>query len=170
MNKNTKKLTFTALGIALYVLLSMTMKIPLIGHIGLDLGYIVFAVYCYHFGILPGVMVGGIGCILVSLLTSGWFPPGWLLGNILIGIFCGWLYKHENTNYAIISNIVVTIAAVALGILGVKTIVECSLYSIPLAVKVPKSIVAFVTDAIVMCAGTLLARNKTITHYLEDFT
>lgn len=55
---NTKKISITALGIALYVVLSMTVKIPLIAHISLDLGYIVFAFYCYHFGTVSGMIVG----------------------------------------------------------------------------------------------------------------
>ena len=37
----TKKICLTALGIALYVCVSMLIKIPVVGHISLDLGYIV---------------------------------------------------------------------------------------------------------------------------------
>ena len=155
---NTKKITFTAIGIALYVVLSMSMKIPLIAHISLDLGYIAFALYCYHFGAISGMIVGGVGCVLISLITTGWFPPGWFLGNLVIGVICGCLYRHDAT----INNIIITIIAVAIGILGIKTVIECKLYSIPYTVKIPKNAIAFITDAIVMSAGTLFARNKTI--------
>lgn len=155
---NTKKITFTAIGIALYVVLSMSMKIPLIAHISLDLGYVAFALYCYHFGAISGMIVGGVGCVLISLITTGWFPPGWFLGNLVIGLICGRLYKHNAT----ISNIIITIIAVAIGILGIKTVIECKLYGIPYAVKIPKNAIAFITDAIVMSAGTLFAQNKTI--------
>ena len=82
--KNTTKITLTAVGIAMYVVLSMIAKIPVIAHISLDLGYIVLAVYCYHMGAVSGMIVGGAGCVLVSLLTTGWFPPGWFAGNLLI--------------------------------------------------------------------------------------
>ena len=97
MMTNTKKITFTAIGIALYVVLSMSMKIPLIAHISLDSGYIAFALYCYHFGAIPGMIVGGVGCVLISLITTGWFPPGWFLGNLVIGLICGCLYKKDAT-------------------------------------------------------------------------
>lgn len=43
--KNTTKITLTAVGVAMYVVLSMIAKIPVIAHISLDLGYIVLAVY-----------------------------------------------------------------------------------------------------------------------------
>lgn len=48
MSKNIRRICLVGLGIALYVALSMTVKIPLAGHASLGLGYIVFAVYCYH--------------------------------------------------------------------------------------------------------------------------
>ena len=105
MMTNTKKITFTAIGIALYVVLSMSMKIPLIAHISLDLGYIAFALYCYHFGAISGMIVGGVGCVLISLITTGWFPPGWFLGNLVIGLICGCLYKKDATIRNIITHI-----------------------------------------------------------------
>lgn len=85
MDKKLKFICATAFGIALYVAVSMLIKIPVIGHISLDLGYIVLAVYCYIMGPASGAIVGGIGCTFVSLLASGWFPAGWLLGNAFIG-------------------------------------------------------------------------------------
>jgi len=46
MNK-TRYICTTAIGIATYCALSMSMRIPLgIGHIAVDLGYMVLAVYC----------------------------------------------------------------------------------------------------------------------------
>ena len=94
--KKTKKICPTALGIALYVALSMTAKIPFVGQISLDLGYIVLAVYCWMFGSVVGGIVGAVGCTLVSLLASGWFPPGWLVANLYIGLFCGWIFGPKN--------------------------------------------------------------------------
>lgn len=149
---STKKLSFTAFGIALYVCLSMSLKIPVIGHIGLDLGYIVFAVYCARMGPYWGAAVGGIGCVLVSLLSSGWFPPGWLLGNIAIGLICGGYYK----NRTVAEKIFVTSLSVLLGIAWIKTIVECGLYQIPFLVKFPKNFIAFFMDAAVMSFGVII--------------
>jgi hypothetical protein len=39
----------------------------------------------------------------------------------------------------------------------VKTFIECGLYSIPLLVKIPKSVTAFAIDTIVMIIGLLVA-------------
>ena len=145
-----------ALGIALYVAVSMMLKIPTgIGHISLDLGYIVLAVYCMRFGPIGGAIVGGAGCTIVSLLSSGWFPLGWLLGNALIGVICGKVYQKDKsvcwTNFAI------TVAAVLLGVGVVKTVVECALFSIPYAVKIPKNMIAAAMDAAVMSVGLVVA-------------
>lgn len=150
---NTKKISYTAIGISLYVCLSMIVKIPVIGHIALDLGYIVFAVYCEKLGPFIGSVVGSIGCLFVSLLASGWVPHGWILGNIFIGLTCGTFYrKNEN-----IRNIIITIIAVFIGIGIIKTAVECYLYQIPLFVKLPKNMIAFAMDSVVMSAGSLIS-------------
>lgn len=160
--KNTTKITLTAVGIAMYVVLSMIAKIPVIAHISLDLGYIVLAVYCYHMGAVSGMIVGGAGCVLVSLLTTGWFPPGWFAGNLLIGLMCGVFYHRRDGVVETMVNISITIAAVVIGILGIKTVIECALYGIPYAVKLPKNGVACVMDAAVMIAGVLFAQHGPI--------
>ena len=67
----TKKVAYTGVGIALYVVLSMMAKIPVIAHISLDLGYLAFAVYLYHIGTLPGTIVGTAGCIAVPARMGG---------------------------------------------------------------------------------------------------
>lgn len=143
------------LGIALYVAVSMTAKIPVIGHASLDLGYIVFAVYCYYFGSIVGAVVGGVGCLFVSLLTSGWVPPGWIVGNVLIGLWVGHYGIKNNTST--IKRVLIIVSATFLGIFVAKTFIECALYSIPLAVKVPKSLVVWIMDAAVMSIGTWIA-------------
>ena len=156
----TKKICLTALGIALYVALSMTMKIPVVGHIGLDLGYIVLAVYCWMFGSLTGGVVGAVGCSLVSILTSGWFPPGWCVANLYIGLFCGWICgpsNHTKGNKPRIVHYMSVIGAVILGVAVFKTLIECQLYGIPLEVKAPKNITAAVIDIITMCIGLYIA-------------
>lgn len=153
MNKTTKYVCLVALGTALYVVLSFFIKIPLIGHIGLDLGYIAIAVYAYHFGCVPAMLTGALGCTLVSVLLYGWFPPGWFLGNVIIGAACGYAYKYRNLSLSIC----VTAASVFVGIVVVKTVVECLMFGIPVAIKVPKNAVAAVADFIVMCIGLLIA-------------
>lgn len=154
-NKHIKTICHTAIGIALYVAVSMAIKIPVIGHASLDLGYIVFAVYCYYFGHIVGMAVGSIGCMFVSLLTSGWFPIGWIVGNMMIGLIVGMV--GSSTKYSTLKRICIIFVAVFIGIFCAKTSIECLLYSIPLEVKAPKSAVVFIMDAIVMSIGTWLA-------------
>ena len=153
MRKNARSICVAGLGVALYVALSFVAKIPLIGHISLDLGYIALAIYAYYFSPVIAAIVGGCGCVLVSLLASGWFPFGWLLGNIAIGIICGKEYSRGD----LLSRLIVTILAVLFGVAIVKTVVECLLFSIPLMTKLPKNAIAAAVDAIAMVLGLLLA-------------
>lgn len=155
----TKNICLTALGIALYVCVSMLIKIPVVGHISLDLGYIVLAVYCYIYGGVAGAIVGACGCFLVSLIATGWIAIGWPLGNLLIGALCGVVYRQaKGKRWAIPISIAVTVMAVFIGVGVIKTIVECALYSLPVAVKFAKNLVAFAMDAAVMCAGFFVAQ------------
>lgn len=153
--KNTRHIAIAAIGIALYVVLSSTVRIPLAGHISVDLGFIALAVYAYHLGPFYAGIVGGLGCTISSLLFSGWFPLGWLLGNTFIGVVCGKAFKKEKTVW----NIFVSVLAVVVGIIGIKTAVECYLYNIPLAVKISKNSIAALTDSIAMVIGVTVARH-----------
>lgn len=155
----TKYICNTAIGIALYCALSMSMRIPLgIGHISVDLGYIVIALYAYYMGSISTAIVGGCSAAIMSLLT-GWFSLEWVLANIAIGIICGRFYKKDNFAY----NAILTILAVGLGMLIIKTTVSCLLWSIPVLVKLPKSITAWVIDSVVMIIGISIApKFKTI--------
>lgn len=162
MKISTKKICITSIGIALYVALSMTVKIPIIGHIALDLGYVVLGVYCFCFGGVSGAIVGGCGCVIVSLITSGLFPPGWFVGNIFIGAVCGKLYERDQRDSVLAFlggyfNFMVTILAVLIGIGVIKTAIECLLFSIPWMVKIEKNGIAALVDIIVMMIGVLLA-------------
>lgn len=155
----TKKITMMAFGVALYVCVSMVMKIPIVDHISLDLGYIVLAMYCYLYGGIYGAVVGSLGCFLVSLITTGWIAIGWPLGNLLIGFICGIVYrsmKNRDSEYMVC--ITTTIIAVFLGVAVIKTVVECTIYSLPMGVKFVKNLVAFVMDASVMCIGYLITK------------
>lgn len=152
MDNKIKMIAYYGLGIALYVVLGMAMKIPLISHIGLDLGYVAFGCYLYLFG-APAAIIGIIGCMIESLLVSGWIPIGWMAGQCAIGVICGYIY-HHNKNIAI--NIIITILAVILGVGIIKTGIECYLYNIPIAVKIIKNLVAVGPDSITMILGYLI--------------
>ena len=157
MNK-TKTLCQLALGTALYVILSAVVKIPLLGHIQIDLGYIVFGSYLVIFG-WKAIIVGVIGCLIESLIFSGWFPTGWIVGQVAIGLICGFWYKYSNDTpktFKSVTRIIITILAVFLGIGIIKTAIECNLYSIPFEVKFAKDCVAFVADVIPMLVGIFI--------------
>lgn len=161
VSKNSvKMICYLATGIALYIALSMTMKIPLIGHIQTDLGYIVFGVFCVLFG-WKAFVVGLIGCFIESFIFSGWIPIGWMLGQIFIGITCGICYtlcdkKIKNKTIKYIICISVTALSITIGIIGIKTAVECLLYKIPLVVKITKNSIAAVADFIPMVLGFIV--------------
>lgn len=153
----TKRICMTALGIALYCALSMSMKIPLgVGHIAVDLGYIVLAVYAYQMGSISAAIVGGCSAAIMSILT-GWFSLEWVLANIAIGLICGRFYNRGRNSNAVLWNIGLTVMAVGIGMLIIKTAVSCWLWSIPVLVKLPKSITAWIIDTIVMCGGVCIA-------------
>ena len=161
-NINVKKITLLGIGIALYVVLSFAIKIPLISHIQTDLGYIAFGAMCAIAGV-PALIVGVFGCLLESLFMTGWVPIGWMIGQGIIGIICGYAYK-KNKNIWL--NIIITIVAILIGIGGIKTIIECYLYAIPFAVKIPKNLIASVADMVPMIGGYLLAIKTPIKRYI----
>lgn len=148
----TKKLCYLAVLTALYVVLSAFVKINLIGNIQIDLGYIAFAVALCEFGIW-GAVVGVVGCMLESILFSAYgFSISWAVANLIIGVGCGIVFwKTEKIWLRVLA---VALFA-AFGLLGAKTLIECSLYSIPLLVKIPKNAVAFGVDAVTMIVGLL---------------
>ena len=76
-----------------------------------------------------------------------------MVGQLVIGLLCGFIYKKSKNK---ILHIAVTIAAVFIGIGAIKTGIECTLYSIPVAVKFSKNCVAFVADVIPMIFGLLI--------------
>lgn len=168
VSKRTKNICYIGIGIALYVVLGMSVKIPLVGHIQTDLGYAAFGAYLSVFGIL-GTFVGACGCVIESLVYNSWFPPGWLLGQIFIGVVCGIVFKAtkkvKNNKARIAIYIISSIATLFIGVGLIKTIVECYLYSIPFGVKFVKNCVAFLADTPPMIVGVLIGnkiKNKII--------
>ena len=86
MKSTTQKITLLAVGIALFVALSMCLQVPVFENYYLCLGYVVMAVYCYSFGTVSGTAAGTLGVVLYCLVINGLRGmPGWALGNIVIG-------------------------------------------------------------------------------------
>ena len=157
----TKKIATIALLTAIYCLLSSMMKIPFIGAISLDLGYIALTLGCVLFG--PwAAFIGAVGCGLESILFSPYgFSISWFVANLIIGAGCGYVFaRTENNWYRIASIIIFT----AIGMFGAKTGIECFLYHIPFAVKIVKNLVAFGIDAFTMIIGLEIV-NKIVPYY-----
>ena len=158
---NVKQITGIALLTALYCVLSAMMKIPFIGAISLDLGYIALTLGCAIFG--PwGAFIGAVGCGLESILFSPYgFSISWFVANLIIGLGCGYVFKKTQVNW---KRIVAILGFVAIGMLGAKTGIECYLYHIPFAVKIVKNLVAFGVDAATMIIG-LGITNKVVKYW-----
>ena len=157
---NTKKITYLAMGIALYVVLGMMINIPIIGHIQTDFGYVAYGAFLSILG-FPAIIVGVLGCVIESLVLSGWFPIGWAVGQLAIGLICGiafkWIVKVKNVFLRYFAYIIIISLAVFIGIGLIKTVIECNLYGIPLQIKFLKDCVATVADIPPMIIGVAVA-------------
>jgi len=149
----TNRIALIGVLTALYIALGMLMKIPVIGNIQLDLGYISLAIACGLVGPWAG-FVGAVGCGLESLLFSAYgFSISWFIANLIIGIGCGYAFKIVKTKTF---KIIFILLFVFFGVGVVKTGIECYLYSIPLLVKIPKNLIASAMDSLSMIIGVLI--------------
>lgn len=155
MNASLKKLTATAIGIALFVVLALCVQVPVFQNYYLCLGYVAMAVYCFSFGVFSGTAVGALGVVLYCLLTSGLRGmPGWALGNVVIGIGLGLTFRatrdmqKKGVQYALWVGSVILFTAV--GILGVKSLIDSLIKSQPFLVRAGMNLYAFVADAAVL--------------------
>ncbi len=154
--KRNQKIAFLSLGIALYVVLSAFVVIPIVNRIKLDLGYIVFGVYLNTFGI-PGTIVGVLGCIIAELLKGGSFRIAWPIGQAFIGLTLGYLLPKTEKVWL---KIVYCIISVFIGIALIKTIIEVAMYQFPFNLKFASNFAAFIVDAVALIIGVLI--NKKI--------
>lgn len=159
----TKYITFSAMGIALYVALSYAVRVPVFENYYICLGYVALLAYCYIFGPGMGCIVGGLGCVLYCLLTSGLRGmPGWTLGNIFIALFLGLVFKLTaalgKRPVRSVLEIIAIAAATAAGILVIKSYTEVLLYAQPFALRAGKNIYAFVSDLVVLVVAMPLCR------------
>ncbi len=158
MSVKTKKLAVTAIGIALFVVLSLCLQVPVFENYYLCLGYAAVAVYCYSFGTLAGTAVGFFGVILYCVVISGLRGmPGWALGNIVIGIALGLCFRAtagmKNRVLRCVIQIAVIVASCALGILVIKSETEHLLYDQPFLIRAAKNVYAFVADTVMLIAS-----------------
>lgn len=150
---NAKNIAGIGIFTALYCILSAMMKIPFIGAISLDLGYIALTIGCLVFG-MWGAFIGAVGCGIESILFSPYgFSISWFVANLIIGLGCGYIFKKTNILW---KQIVAILIFVGIGMLGAKTGIECYLYHIPFAVKIIKNLVAFGIDSLTMIIGLFI--------------
>lgn len=155
---STKKICTNAMGIALFVVLTLCLQVPVFENYYLCLGYIVMFFYIYYFGTASGTLVGTIGVFLYCILTGGFRGmPGWMLGNVIIGTLCGLAsgYIKKQDNQWVRQGIMTTVIFVstAIGILGVKSMTEVLLYDISFGVRVANNVFAFTADIFVLIVG-----------------
>ena len=155
---SVKKICINGIGIALFVVMTLCLQVPVFENYYLCLGYVAMAFYTYYFGTTSGVLVGTLGVFLYCLLTGGLRGmPGWILGNVVIGIICGTTAKiakkYERKDIKEIMMITSVIISTAIGILVVKSLVEVALYSLPFMLRVTNNIFAFVADVVVLVLG-----------------
>lgn len=155
MSSSTKKICITAMGIALFVVLSLCLQVPVFENYYLCLGYVVMTLFCYYFGPISGMTVGGLGVVIYCLLTSGLRGmPGWAVGNIVIGLVVGLTCKLtlriKKLWFKHIIIVISVVVSVAIAMLGVKSLIEAFLYAQPMLLRIAKNFYAFVADVVVM--------------------
>lgn len=152
MNK-TKQIAITAMFIALYFVLSALLKIPIVGNITLDLGYISLTVGAFYLGAVPAMLIGSIGAFLESaMLSQRGVSLGWMLMNAIVGYFCGLVlhrYADVGRRKLLTAACIVVPLSMLLGV-AVKTFIDCLLYDVALLAKIPSSLSAWITDSAVM--------------------
>ena len=164
MKKSTiKNIVVNAMGIALFVVLSLCLHVPVFQNYYLCLGYVAMTVFCYSISTMSGTLSGTIGVIIYCLIINGLRGmPGWAIGNLFLGILMGITFKLvKKINKPIIETIIssiVIIAGTAIAMLVIKSSVECLLYTQPFAVRVATNIYAFVADAFVIIASLPICR------------
>lgn len=155
MKTSTKKICIIAMGISLFVVLSLCLQVPVFENYYLCLGYVVMTIFCYYFGPVSGMIVGGLGVVLYCVLINGLRGmPGWALGNLVIGCVVGFACKitskckNQGLRYILIG--IAIVGSVATAMLGVKSLVESLLYAQPMILRIAKNFYAFVADVVVM--------------------
>lgn len=150
-----RTITAVGIGLALYVVLAICLQVPVFENYYLCLGYVALMVYCCVMGPMYGAIVGFIGCILHCLLINGLRGmPGWALGNLFIGLSMGYAFAYAKRipsramRYVCIA--AAAIAATAVGILGIKSLVEMVIYALPFWARVIKNTYAFIADCVVL--------------------
>lgn len=155
----TRDITFIAAGIALFVALSMCLRVPVFDNYYLCLGYIVMTVYIWCFKWYEGAIIGFLGvilyCVIGGLGVNG--MPGWSVGNIAIGLIVGLALKHikriKNKSLQVILTAIIAIIATFIGIGLIKSFIDMFIVGQPFMVRLAKNMTSFIADAFVIVAS-----------------
>ena len=152
----TKDITFLAAGIALFVVLSMCLRVPVFENYYLCLGYIVMTVYIWCFKWYEGAIIGFLGVILYCIIGGLGFNgmPGWSVGNIVIGLIIGVSLKYiqqlKSKTLQVILTAITAIVATFIGIELIKSLIDSFVVSQPFVVRFAKNMTSFIADAFVI--------------------
>ena len=156
MSTKTKSITFSAVGTALFVALSMCLRVPVFENYYLCLGYIVMTVYIWCFKWYEGAITGFFGVILYCIVGGLGFNgmPGWAVGNIAIGLIMGLAIKCIKRLRSKPARVVLTaVAAVFASFIGIeliKSLIDSVIVSQPFVVRFGKNFTSFIADAFVI--------------------
>ena len=157
MNQEIKKICFTGVMLALATVLSTFCQIRLFGDIRLDMSYMIITVMCYAYGALVGCFFAGGVALLNSMFFSAYgVSISWISANLIIGLIVGLVLhyiKMKKTWTKITIDVASIVLSCAVGLLLVKTVIECNLYQIPFEIKIIKNAVAFGSDTTLMLVG-----------------
>lgn len=149
----TKDITFMAAGIALFVILSMCLRVPVFENYYLCLGYVVMTLYIWCYKWYEGAVIGFFGVILYCLIGGLGFNgmPGWAVGNVVIGLLLGITLKFiQKINRKPVQVFLLAIAAVAAAFVGIewiKSLIDSFVVGQPFWVRFAKNTSSFIADA-----------------------
>ena len=159
MNKTRKVITdivFPAIGIALFVALSMCLRVPVFENYYLCLGYVVMTVYIWSYKWYEGAIVGCLGVILYCIIGGLGFNgmPGWAVGNVAIGLIIALplklIKKLKNRALQMLLTAVAAAVGTFVGILLIKSLIDSFIVSQPFVVRFGKNMTSFIADVFVI--------------------
>ena len=154
-----KDIVFPAVGIALFVALSMCLRVPIFDNYYLCLGYIVMTVFIWCYKWYEGAVVGFFGVILYCIIGGLGFNgmPGWAVGNIAIGLIMGLSLKFfkslKSRTMLTTAMAVAAIVSTFIGIELIKSFIDSFIVAQPFAVRFAKNMTSFISDAFVIVAS-----------------
>ncbi len=119
---DVRKVVYSALGIALYAILSIIFNLVQLpnaggGAIALRPGIVIPLLFGVLFGPIVGLLVGGLGNIIGDLISYHSFYWNWDLGNALIGFIAGLVVIYTAGRYRNTRAIIYAEVASAIGII-----------------------------------------------------